>query len=154
MPGQGQRVRLRGLSSLRKGRGGYLTPERIFTYQSVAAPGAVGAILFEAEAPCKIVRIRERHGVAGAGASVVLLHRHTSVTAAAPAAAVAAGITLTASIAADGSANVWRLGTLQTTEGTMNAGDTLMVITPITYANFSVQVTVVYLGKPVAALPL
>lgn len=144
-------MRVRGKSSLRKGRVGYLTPERIITYNTVAAPGAVGAIIFEAEAPGRLVRLRERHATAGAAASVILLHRHAAGTIAAPAAAVAAGIVLAASIPADTTANTWQTTTFAALQNTFVAGDTFMLIFPITVAGLAVQLTYLYSGHPVGA---
>lgn len=151
MAGQGQSLKLRGKSAMRKGRVGALSPEHVLNYRSVAAPGAVGTVLFEAEAPCKIVRIRERHATTGGGSSVVKIHRHAAGHVGAPAEAVTTGVTLVSSMAADSTANTWQSGTLETGEGTLAAGDTLMVITPSTYANFLLQVTIVYMGSPVGA---
>ena len=48
-----QSLRFRAKSALRKGRVGAVTPEHIVEFRSVAAPGAVGVVLFEAEAPGK-----------------------------------------------------------------------------------------------------
>lgn len=147
----GQLLRLRGKSSMLKGRVGALTPEHTVEYRSVAAPGAVGAVIFECQGRCKIVRIRERHATTGAGSSVVALRRHAAGQVSAPAASVGTGVVAVASIPADSTANTWQTVATVADEEIMEDGDTLMAVTPATYAGFLVQITVVYTGNPAGA---
>lgn len=149
--GNGQLVRLRGVSALRKGRVGYLTPEQTVEFRSVAAPGAVSAVLFEAEAAGKFVRGRERHTTAGSGSSVVKIHRHAAGHVGAPSEAVTTGVVLVASAPADSTVNTIQSITFVAGEEDFAAGDQFMLVMPATYAGVLVQLTYVYTGRPVGA---
>ena len=138
-------------SALRKGRVGYTTPEHTVEFRSVAAPGAVATILFEAEAPGKFVRLRERHTTLGAGSSVIKIHRHAAGHVGAPSEAVTTGVVLIASIPADATANTWQTTSFVSGEDDFAAGDTFMLIFPATVAGLLVQATLVYTGHPVGA---
>ena len=146
-----QSLRFRAKSALRKGRVGAVTPEHIVEFRSVAAPGAVGVVLFEAEAPGKFVRGRERHATAGAGSSVIKLHRHAAGHVGAPAEAVTTGVVLAASIPADATTNTWQTVDFEDGEADFDAGDTFMLIFPATVAGLCVQFTLLYTGSPVGA---
>lgn len=146
-----QSLRLRAKSAILKKRVGFVTPEHLVQYRSVAAPGAVGAVLFIADAPCKVVSGQERHATAGSGSSVVAIRKHAAGQVSAPAAAIGTGVTsiLSTDIPADSTANTWQDIDIDTDAAELDTGDTLMVITPSTYAGFLVQLQVVYTGHPV-----
>lgn len=146
-----QLIRQRVKSALRKGRVGYATPEHLVEFRSVAAPGAVAAVLFEAEAAGKFVRGRERHTTAGAGSSVIKLHRHDAGHVGAPSEAVTTGVVLAASAPADATVNTWQDITFVDGEADFAAGDTFMLVMPATLAGILVQLTLVYTGHPVGA---
>lgn len=144
---QGQTLKLRAKSGLINGLVGRVTPEFIVAYRSVAAPGAVGVRLFTAKKACKVVMIDETHTTAGAGASVVTIHKHLAAHVAAPSAALSgANIVLVASIPADATVNVEQEVTLSTVAGvtSMAAGDKLMAVFPATIAGVLLQVYVVW----------
>lgn len=146
--GQGQTLRQRARSLFGNNRVGAIKADFPVQYRSVAAPGAVGARLFTAPAPCRVVAIREVHTTAGAGASVISVRKHLAAHVAAPDAALATtNITSVAEVPADATVNVQQSGTLSTVSGvtSLATGDKLMAVTPATLAGVLLDVWLVWL---------
>lgn len=133
----GQTLRTRAKSRVSSGKVGYVTPDVLVQYHSNgAAPGAVGQFIFTAPAKCRIVAMREVHDVAGAAASKIFLRKHVSGQVAAANAAVSGSNIVdlvTGGIAADSTARAPQTPTVLSTVASLNAGDKLSLVTPITW---------------------